>query len=644
MNTPNFKLKSEYIIILTLVLFSVLINGYHFGISGPHHAIVPFLNMHTDSSLFQNDILFSHLSESYLTYFFKVLSPIAKFIDINLLFFILYLLILFFSYFGVYLISRYFFDNKIIAYLAILFLIIPNPSLGTGILGRFVVETSNFTFPFLIFSIYFFLKERYIISLGLLGIAFNFHGMSSIHLLFMYLLYFLFKFNKIEKIQVASSLAIFLLFASPLLIWKFSIESTLLFYVYPLWFDLLKLVSSHHLFPLSWGIGKWLPFLTYMTLFGIALRYKPKIKKHGKVITFIKAILIIMIIGFVFIEIFPVSIFLSLQMFRVSIFLMLFALIYISNYLFVLYQEKTESKIAAIGFFTGLLLSNFKIILLFLIFLLYIKIKDKKFSASIFYIFIFVLFISVITSLFAIPYLSLFKIGHLASLVLILTITLFWIFMYFRKEFDQKRQLRLITIFIIIILLFISVSVVSVKNALYEGYNNGARTIAITGRMDEPYDPLSPARLLNVIINPKGYYNFNIHFPKIPQDNWLDVQIWVRDNVPKDAILIVPPYMSDFRFLSERAVVAQFLDGTFLNFDPEYGNVWYSTISDICNGLECESWNCLDYCRIGYDSLNEEDLQVITTKYHAEYIVIEKPKNINLNVIYENDGFLIYRN
>ncbi len=643
MNKKKLKIgfKKEYAVILVMTLFFILINGYHFGI-GDHGIIIPFLKMHVDSSLYQNDVLLQHLSESYLTYFFKVLSPIAKFTDINLLFFTLHFFIVYFSFFAVYLISNYFFNNKFVAYLSILFLIIPNPSLGMSILGRFFIESSNLAYPILLFSLYFFLKERYFFSLGLLGIAFNFHGMSSTHLFLIYLLYFLFKFNKINIKKVALSLVTFLIFASPLLIWKFSVKTTSLLYVPQLWFDLLKIVSPHHIFPLSWGLGKWLPFLTYMLLFGIALQYKPEMKKHDKAITFVKSIIVMMIVGFVFIEIIPVSVFLNLQMFRVSLFLTLFAIIYISHYLFVLYKEKKESKIAAAGIFTGLLISNFKIIILFLLFLLSVKIKNKKLSKSIFYLFVLLAFISIVTSLFTIPYLSFIKIGHLASLVLILIMTLFWVFMNFRSNLNQREQIRLFSIFLIIVLLFISVGAISVKNSLYNGFEKGVRVIAITGRIKEPYDPLSPTKLFDVIRNPFEYYNYNIHFPKIPEDNWHDVQIWTKNNVPKDAIILVPPYLTDFRVFSERAIVGQFLDGTYINFDQRYTDVWYNTIRDLCNGLKCSGWSCLDYCKDGYNSLSEEELKEIAGKYNAEYIVVEKPKSLDLNLLYENEKFVIY--
>ena len=645
MITEKFKSKSKnrYIVILILVLFSILINGYHFGVSGSHHIIVPFFKSHVDPSLFQNDILFNHLSESYLTYYFKLLSPVAQFIDIGLLFFVLYPVFLYLSFLAVYLISKYLFDNEFAAYLAVLFLIIPNPPLGTTLLGTYVLDARNFAFFLLLFSVYFFLKERYIISFGLTGLAFNFHGMSSTHLLLTYFTYFLLKFNKIKIKKMVQSLAAFLIFAFPLLMWKFSAKTTTLLYVPKLWFELLEIVTSHHLFPLSWGLGKWIPFLTYMLLFGIAMRYKPETEKHDKVITFIKAILIVMAVGFVFIEIIPLSIFLSLQMFRVSTFLMLFALIYISHYLFVLYKEKEESKIAAAGIFTGLLLSNFKIILLFLVFLASIKTKNMKISKMLFSLFIFLTFISIIASFNLIPYLNAFKIGHLSSLVLILIMALFLTFMNFKNNIDQKKQIRLLMILVVFVLFFISISVVSIKYSLHHGFNQNARVMMITERVEEPYDPLSPSRILEVIKKPMMYYKYNIHFPEVPKDERHDIQIWTKNNIPKDAIILAPPYLSDFRLFSERAIVGQFFDGTFLNFDQRWGYVWYGRIKDLCNGFECNSWGCLDYCKDGYNSLSERELKEIAGKYNAQYIVVEKPKSLDLILLYENDKFDIYK-
>lgn len=62
---------------------------------------------------------------------------------------------------------------------------------------------------------------------------------------------------------------------------------------------------------------------------------------------------------------------------------------------------------------------------------------------------------------------------------------------------------------------------------------------------------------------------------------WLSAQQWARENTPKDAAFIVPPYMEGFRVESERATYGEWKDGTQMIFNPSFGQEWMRRMQNL---------------------------------------------------------------
>ena len=60
------------------------------------------------------------------------------------------------------------------------------------------------------------------------------------------------------------------------------------------------------------------------------------------------------------------------------------------------------------------------------------------------------------------------------------------------------------------------------------------------------------------------------------QRNWIDMQNYVRENTPKDALFLVPydMEMGGFRIRSERSIVMSYRDCGVIGFDYQAGKEW----------------------------------------------------------------------
>jgi len=122
------------------------------------------------------------------------------------------------------------------------------------------------------------------------------------------------------------------------------------------------------------------------------------------------------------------------------------------------------------------------------------------------------------------------------------------------------------------------------------------------------------------------------------QRNWLDMQFYVRDHTPKEA-MILTPYdmpMGGFRINSERKVVACYRDCGIIGFDFAAAEEWNRRINDI------------KPFKVFSNVAVDRAVLVAILKYHADYIVFMKyyaPDGDTpvLKKIYENEVFSLFQ-
>jgi hypothetical protein len=122
------------------------------------------------------------------------------------------------------------------------------------------------------------------------------------------------------------------------------------------------------------------------------------------------------------------------------------------------------------------------------------------------------------------------------------------------------------------------------------------------------------------------------------QRNWVDMQFYVRDHTPKDA-MVLTPYdmpMGGFRIHSERKVVVCYRDCGIIGFDYAAAVEWHNRIKDI------EPFKV--FSRSGVD----QAVLAAILKYGANYIVFMNYYSPDgdtpvLKKVYQNEVFSLYQ-
>jgi len=154
------------------------------------------------------------------------------------------------------------------------------------------------------------------------------------------------------------------------------------------------------------------------------------------------------------------------------------------------------------------------------------------------------------------------------------------------------------------------------------------------------------ATALNLGVWHPGVYVFARDTP------WREAQMWARENTPKNAMFIAPPYMwgfyeSEWRVFSERPMVAALSDLLQIALSLDSEKSWQPRFEDLAPGALAQfRGNFFDNVNItarAFNTLSDSDWARLAEKYGATYLVLEKPHRSQFPVVYENSQFAIYR-
>jgi hypothetical protein len=124
------------------------------------------------------------------------------------------------------------------------------------------------------------------------------------------------------------------------------------------------------------------------------------------------------------------------------------------------------------------------------------------------------------------------------------------------------------------------------------------------------------------------------------ESRWLEVQRWARTSTAPDDAFIVPPRSEGFRIESERAVYADWKDGTLMNFDPAFGREWYRRMKR----LGVPDRKLLDE---GFARLAENDFRRIAREDlgRSGAVFLVAPRSLpplGFPVVHENPAYVVY--
>lgn len=382
----------RYLFFLICSLITIGLLGYYFG-TFDQASHIPFLKKFADPLLFPNDRFFD-LKNYHYSFFWFFFIPFYRMDILEITIFIIHFLVTFFTFWAIWNLAKTLFKNPVAAMLSLLAFTIPHIGFAGFPIFEFSLVNRTFVLPFLLTAINLYLKKRLIWAFIILGVMFNFHIISVNFVIAMFLLDSFVRIKEVGIKNIIYRLVIFLFFASPVLIWKFSNLSTETVLDWN-WFHIINNSLLSHIFTLLTTDF----LINFIILNGIAtiiifflIQSKNNSKNNLIVNNFVWAALIIILIQAIASILLPLTIIIQSQIIRVGVFINFFAYLYFSGYIadLILSAKVRDNKIYLLIF--ALAFSITPIIALITL-LIFNKLNNKNFTTitSILIIFIFLL-------------------------------------------------------------------------------------------------------------------------------------------------------------------------------------------------------------------------------------------------------------
>lgn len=591
------KNSSLILVCLIIALSHLLYHGYQFG-DWNHGIQIPILKSYFHPELYPNDSMVATRSY-FITFYFLFLAVIERiFGHLETIFLIGFIITETLFFIAVYHFAYSVFKERNIAIIAIILFFTGKLIIGGDLIHWNHNNHTHAVFPFILFSFALFLNGHKKSAYGLLGFSANIHIQSVAYVLPMFVLVSFIDFLKSRKsngfrngiMSLLKEYGFFVIFALPCLVWAFSKSGEPLT---PEWILQLRARSSHHSFPLSWDKKDFVEYLLLFSfgvvLWSITFKNSQDKQTHWKFFWFSMVVLVFCGIAIVFAEFVPLKIILRVQLFRSTKFLTIFIVLYACYVINYLFGKNMLYKALGLGTFLVLFFAGYSNFLALLL-LLYIFAEYRNLHWGVILFVISVLVLRVFTPHEGFP----------------TKLNADEIVLFIRPFFEDKLRATLM----ILIVFWLAMKMQIRKWLTY------ATSFAII-------------LIIGLYIIPSLHEKF---VPPIEnRGNWIDAQIWAKENTPLDAMFITPPYLQSFRVFSERGVVADWKDGTQQYFDIQYSYIWWERINDLGK-------NDKNY----YDNLPEDQLLKLCKKYDATHIVFPTVKVLDLPLAHENKEFRIY--
>ena len=124
---------------------------------------------------------------------------------------------------------------------------------------------------------------------------------------------------------------------------------------------------------------------------------------------------------------------------------------------------------------------------------------------------------------------------------------------------------------------------------------------------------------------------------QLPKE-YSEVIKFVEEHTDSNSIILVNPKLTEFKFYSKRAVIVDTKNSS-PDKDPEG---WLERMHDVTNNISLYPPDTRKNSQIGYQSLNKKEIELLKIKYNISYALFEKPKNLNYNLLYENNLYKVF--
>ena len=579
-------------------VMALVLNGYRFGV-GDHATKIPFLKAAADPELYPHDIGVAQ-RHSYVTFLRYLVLPLVSLVGWEPAYLALHVISLAALQLSLFVLARGISGRDSVAYLAMLLCLVSKPVLGGIGTADNLFIARELAYPLLFLGVHFFLQGRLRISLLLFGVGINLHPATVIPFVGMLLFAKLFTWRRGDWRECSLGTGLFLLAALPFIVARLQSESPAALSVPdPAWMGLLRLRLDHHYFPSAWTT-QYTQFLPYIALGLWSIWLGPTRRVDRLVLLIVLASLLECLAGWLFTEVVPIQAVIIATPFRGTLLPMVLSLVYMAR-MVVVHGRRTAIQIAsALGIVSAAVVSHAHLLI----------VPGAVLGAA--------------TLARRRGWGRLGRNVACAAAGLGATALFLKVEGYFRDltgawAIAQVRYVGL---------------AVAMGLVLWTMARMGRRRV---------WNQLPVACLValvalvadNVVSSHASYFR-NLALPGLRrQTTWEEVQVWARRNTPRSARFITPPDLEGFRIFSERGIVGDWKDGTFIMFSKRSADQWWSIMRDLHTRDRTD--------RRGYTALDEDALRRLGAKYAAEYVVARKTRALAFKPLYENRDFRVYQ-
>jgi hypothetical protein len=577
--SPNRARLALYLFILAVA--AVEIRGYHFGTSN-QSIQVPLLKRALDPSLYPGDLLFTSFS-GYPSFFFAALAPLVKAVgSVEVAYFGLFVIFEFLTLAALYALTNLAFGDGAGAVAACCLYMAGVECLGTDATTPSLLTHSSAVGALLLWTLFLYLAGRRVLAFGACGLLFNLHALYAGQVLALCVLDSLVDSEKSRR-DLLKGLGLFFLLSLPTTVWLvrgggIPPEMT------SSWLAILRERSAFHAFPFSVGGPVYSRYLLFVALTGLAFVSLPRSQFHRAFIHFFLGVVFLCALGVIFSEWIPLVSVIRAQLLRITRWFTFLGLVYVGTFLVHSWRVGVLARLAALSCFLGIVLGQPGFLALGLG--LYLLTQRGRFGLFASILTILALSLSVVTRAAPIQPFAILRVlsSSLKGLLLDpLALTSFALLLLAVWAQKRPRAFPFVVFFSLGSLLLL------VLPAMYRKQRDALRS--------EP---------------------------------WSEVQTWVREHTPTDALILTPPDLMGFRVFSERPIVGEWKDGTQQFFSAPFAVEWHQRMTEL-GGL-----------RRTYDGFKTDRLVGLGRTYGAKYLVCRRKQTVNLLPLFENSEYVVY--